>query len=381
MNSFYQATDYSHIVVGGGVYGCYLALKLREIAPDARVLLLEREDDLLLRASYNNQARIHNGYHYPRSLLTGLRSRLNFPRFIQEFPDCVDGDFEKLYAIGIERSKVTGAQFSQFCQRIGSDIKQAPARFQKLFNPQRIEQVFIVKEYAFNAKKLKDLLKERLAKNGIHILTNAEAIQVLRTEESSKKNRICLSVKNRRSGEMTAFESQYLYNCTYANLNALPANSGLDKLYLKHEATEIALVQVPSCLENLGITIMCGPFFSVMPFPAKGLFSFSHVSYTPHYEWSEIPSADNFQQHFPKFPLMSNFERMVRDAARYMPVLRECNYVESLWEIKTILPQSEGDDSRPILFKRDSAFPGFISVLGGKIDNIFDLDKALIENH
>ena len=381
MKGYYQATDYSHIVVGGGVYGCYLALKLLEISPKSRVLLVEREDDLLLRASYNNQARIHNGYHYPRSLLTGLRSRLNFPRFIEEFPDCVDDDFEKLYAIGTKRSKVTAAQFYQFCQRIRADIRQAPPRFQKLFNREWIEEVFVVKEYAFDAQKLRDLLKERLAKTSVHILTNTEAIQMLQPEDSLKKNRMRLLVKDLRSGEMTAFESQYIYNCTYANLNTLPASSGLDKLYLKHEATEIALVRVPDCLENLGITVMCGPFFSVMPFPAKGLFSFSHVSYTPHYEWSEIPSVDNFQQHSPQFPLKSNFDRMIRDAARYMPVLWECTYVESLWEIKTILPQSDGSDSRPILFKRDASFPGFISVLGGKIDNIFDLDEALIENH
>ena len=28
--------------------------------------------DLMQRASYANQARVHNGYHYPRSLLTAL---------------------------------------------------------------------------------------------------------------------------------------------------------------------------------------------------------------------------------------------------------------------------------------------------------------------
>ncbi len=48
--------------------------------------------------------------------------------------------------------------------------------------------------------------------------------------------------------------------------------------------------------------------------------------------------------------------------------------LKSLWEIKTILPQSDANDSRPILFKRDTELPGVISLLGGKIDNIYDLD-------
>src|SRR5207244_11969591 len=81
--------------------------------------------------------------------------------------------------------------------------------------------------------------------------------------------------------------------------------------------------------------------------------------------------------HRPAFPLPSRFDRMRRDAARYVPALRECAYVRSLWEVKTILPQSGVNDSRPILFKRDPSAPNLISLLGSKIDNIFDLDEAL----
>ena len=42
-----------------------------------------------------------------------------------------------------------------------------------------------------------------------------------------------------------------------------------------------------------------------------------------------------------------------------------------------MLPDSGANDSRPILFKRDSAAPNLISLLGGKIDNIFDLADVL----
>ena len=103
----------------------------------------------------------------------------------------------------------------------------------------------------------------------------------------------------------------------------------------------------------------------------------SHVSYTPHYEWVDDPQDKAYVAHAPSFPLRTRFDRMRRDAARYVPALRECRYLESLWEIKTILPQSGVNDSRPILFKRDSSAPNLISMLGGKIDNIFDLDEVL----
>jgi len=372
---------YTHIIVGGGAYGCYLALKLLDVAPSAKVLLVEREKDLLLRSSYNNQARIHNGYHYPRSLLTGLRSRINFPRFVQEFPECVVSNFEKVYAIATQRSKVTAHQFYEFSQRIGAEIKPAPSHIKKLFNQNLIEEVFVVKEYAFNARKLREILVDRLAKTNVNILTNTEAVKVIGPEKFLKEDKIRVLVRDVSAGDIKTFYCQYVYNCTYSELNHLITSSRLEKLHLKHEATEMALIQVPDCLSDLGITIMCGPFFSIMPFPDKGLFTLSHVSYTPHYKWVENPLVNQTDQHHPKFPLQSNFDRMVKDAARYLPAISSCCYIESLWEVKTILPQSDSSDSRPILFKRDAFIPQFISILGGKIDNIFEIDEALLEHH
>jgi glycine/D-amino acid oxidase-like deaminating enzyme len=60
-----------------------IALYLSRSYP--RVVVLEEGDCLLRRASYNNQARAHNGYHYPRNSRTAHRSRVNFPRFVTEF--------------------------------------------------------------------------------------------------------------------------------------------------------------------------------------------------------------------------------------------------------------------------------------------------------
>ena len=93
------------VIVGGGFYGARLSLQLR--ATGRTVLLVERESGLLGRASLRNQARVHNGYHYPRSLLTSLRSRLNYARFLEEYDECVDRSFPHYYAIGRGMSKIT----------------------------------------------------------------------------------------------------------------------------------------------------------------------------------------------------------------------------------------------------------------------------------
>jgi hypothetical protein len=68
---------------------------------------------------------------------------------------------------------------------------------------------------------------------------------------------------------------------------------------------------------------------------------------------------------------------MVRDAERYLPVMRGATYVDSLWETKTVMPRSEQDDSRPILLQRSARFPDCFTVLGAKIDSVYDVEDAL----
>jgi len=64
---------------------------------------------------------------------------------------------------------------------------------------------------------------------------------------------------------------------------------------------------------------------------------------------------------------------MLRDVRRYIPSISMAEYVDSLFEVKTVLIKNEGDDGRPILFEKHQEMPNCYSVLGGKIDNIYDI--------
>ena len=68
---------------------------------------------------------------------------------------------------------------------------------------------------------------------------------------------------------------------------------------------------------------------------------------------------------------------MIRDAARFLPAIAGARYVESLFEIKGIMPRSEQDDSRPILFREVAALPGMFNILGAKIDSAYDVEAEL----
>lgn len=359
------------IFVGGGFFGCALAAHLREQGQD--VIVVERGNALLTRASYHNQARVHNGYHYPRSLLTALRCRVNFPRFHAEFADCMREDFEKYYAIGTIGSKVTAAQFKQFCDRIEAPLSPAPKAVRRLFHPDLVEEVFTVREIAFDAVKLRERMVERLAALGVPVLLNTEAVSV-----SAHGDGLELVVES--GGARETLRARAIFNCTYARINKLLADSGLTPLKLKHEVTEMPLVELPEELAGKAFTIMCGPFFSVMPFPPRaGLHTLSHVRYTPHAEFHEgpgLPARDPYRA-LSEAKLASRFPHMVRDAARYVPALAKARHADSLWEVKTVLPQSEVDDSRPVLHRRDCGLPGLTCILGGKIDNVYDMMDTL----
>ena len=64
-----------------------------------KVIVLEYESKSFKRATYINQARVHQGYHYPRSLTTALKSANYFDRFNKDFGYSINKNFNKIYAI------------------------------------------------------------------------------------------------------------------------------------------------------------------------------------------------------------------------------------------------------------------------------------------
>jgi glycine/D-amino acid oxidase-like deaminating enzyme len=358
-------SSYDAVVVGGGYFGCSLALALAE--QGHRVLVCEAGGQLLGRASYHNQARVHQGYHYPRSVLTALRSRVNFPRWVAAYPECIVDDFDKYYAVARPHSKVTASQFERFMQRIGAPLAPAPAAVVKLFDPALIEQVWTVREYAFDAVKLRLMLETRLAAAGVECCLHTTATHV-----RENGGRLALSLAH--ADGPCEVEGRHVFNTTYSQLNRLLNASRLPTIRLKHEVTEMALVTVPEPLAKSGVTVMCGPYFSLMPFPARGLHTLSHVRYTPHGSWQDHGEIHAAGAAFEAGARpASHFRHMLADSRRYLPLLAGCRQVDSLWEIKTVLPASEEDDSRPILFRRDFGLKNLHCVMGAKIDNIFDV--------
>jgi len=295
---------------------------------------------------------------------------------VEMYRHCIDDSFDKYYAVARSFSKVTAKHFRNLCTRIGAPIQTAPEPVRRLFNPHLIEDVYTVQEYAFDSAKLKKEVSKHLDAQKVDVRLNSAALKV-----ELDPHRAGIKLTYQAPEGIETISADEVYNCTYPQINMLLADSQLPTIPMKHEVAELALVRMPEPLNQMGVTVMCGPFFSFMPFPPRGLHSFSHVRYTPHTSWhdEETGGLHNGHRYLDSLPKITRFPQMLRDAVRYIPSLRDCDYVDSLWEIKSVLPASERDDSRPILLKRDVGIPGLNCVLAAKIDNVFDVLDVLDE--
>lgn len=361
-----QNKAYDTVIIGGGFYGCYLAEHLA--ARGERVLVCEMNTALMQRASAVNQARVHTGFHYPRSYVTALRSLQNYHRFLKDFEPAISRDFQMIYAIARHGTKVSPERFYGMFKSMNAPIEEASATQNALFDSDEIGGAFACREYAFDYRELRAVQLARMTNQPIEICLQTKVTKTSADAGDSIK----VSLESGQS-----ISCSRVFNVTYAMLNAVLNASGVKPIPLKHELVEIALVERPSYLEGLGVTVMDGPFFSIMPWPAAGAYSLTHVRHTPHFSWTDDIVGEDSYSFAGKLSADTRWKHMVAAAGRFFSSKEPIIWKRSIFDVKTVPIKNETDDGRPILLLRHEEVPGLTSVLGGKIDNIYDLLAAL----
>jgi glycine/D-amino acid oxidase-like deaminating enzyme len=348
------------LIIGAGYYGVKMALHFAA-EYDLSVVLVEREKAIMRRASYTNQARVHGGYHYPRALDTAHGSRHHFISFIEENHDAIEWSYESIYGIA-RNSKVSSRQFVKVCNEIGAPIHSAPIAIERLVDHSMIDAIYSVEEYVFNSEVIAAKLSRELDRSNVELRLGSEATIDSYTEDSVHVN------LNGSNVEATA-----VINATYAGIDAC----GVPIDYpLRKELAEIAIIMPAPALANYGITIMDGPFFSTLPFPALDAFSLTHVRFTPVSAWHSEDEALRINYRSGIQPPI-NAQSMLSDAARFIPAMARSRILGSIYDIKTVVLKREGDDGRPTAVLVSGSSPRIISVLGSKIDTVQDALDAV----
>lgn len=354
-------------IVGAGFFGCAVALELSKYFE--QVVLIDAEAQPMMRASYRNQARIHMGYHYPRNLMTGLSCARNYREFVKTFPKCVVDHMPAYYGVAKENSKITSKDFETFCARVGAPLSGCDAKTLDAIVPKGLDQLFEVEEACFDAAVLRSLMSADLKKHKIKLLMGNRVTGIAKA-----KDKYVLDLKNAQGHDV--IDADHVYLCTYGDINRLLVKAGLRPVELRQQLAEMAVLDVTGVLPDYALTVVDGPFFSLFPFPDLAAKTLSHVAYTPHLTWidngqSELPDSRKILGNLPR----SNARKMMQDAANFIPDIEQATYLESLWEIKTTLPAECNSDGRPILIRQCDR--GIFAVLGGKMDNIFDIQIIL----
>jgi len=369
---------YDRIIIGAGMFGLYAA-KMFGLS-GKKTVVLEADGDAMQRASFVNQARVHNGYHYPRSMATALQAGQYFRRFSEEFSDCINRSFVKIYATSKNFSWTNAAEFELFCENAGIPCEQTDPR--RFFNNGVVDGAFLTTEYAFDA----DLIRKKMLTD-LSRLDNVEILFHHRVDEI-RRNGNSFVVK---SGSVS-FESDHILNTTYASANEILDMAGFEPLPTKYELCEIILGEPSESLRSYGITVMDGPFFSVMPFGCRGLHSLTSVCFTPHAtSYDKLPTLRCQERNPDCHPgCLQNcdfceqkphtaFNYMYGLMRKYLKEEYDFSYIRSHFALKLILKTSEIDDSRPTVIWTSSEKPVFQTVLSGKINTIYDLSEVIDE--
>ena len=300
--------------------------------------------------------------------------------------------FDQIYATSAHFSWTDAQEFRKFCRDADIPCEDLPVG--RYFKDGVCDGAFLTKEYTYDAFLLRDYLLEQLAEYpNVELRFEQRITRIVRKSNCYEVYMVPATDGNETGVKETRLEAPFVLNSTYASVNqVLGLIEGVDTtpFALKYELCEIILCKVSDKLENIGLTVMDGPFFSIMPFGKTGYHSLTSVTFTPHqtsYEKQpQFPCAQggsctpgilgncNRCTNRPE----SAWEYMAALARKYMKDEYAFTYDHSLFSMKPILKASEVDDSRPTVIKFASTEPTFVSVLSGKINTIYDLDEILV---
>lgn len=349
-------------VLGGGMFGCVVALALADAG--LRATIFERKSEIMEGASKNNQNRLHLGFHYPRDLATARQCAAGFDRFMKTFPTSISGDFPNAYFVALSGSLTSPAEYLEFCDAAG--LSYTP--FDVAHYPTEVRGCAIgllCQEVVYDCGVLKSLLASAIERNPkIELRCKAEVSSLARESGAYR-----LSVSG--STEPVWFDA--VINCCYADINRLTAACGHPIQNYQFEYTAISIVE--SDLPRQGITVMDGPFMTLLPYGKSDLSLLYHSAHSV-VATSIAPMLDPQWRDPETAPFSSLnregfFETMKHACGELVPVLARARLAGFLEGPRMVLPYREKDDARPS-FVQDYG-NGYLTVFSGKIDHCIEV--------
>jgi len=319
-------------VIGAGFYGCHIALELLREGHD--VTVCEIRDGIFQGASGCIPARIHKGFHYPRSKKTRDACSAHAAEFELFYADFIRSINTNIYAIAENKSMV---DFDQYV-----DTLQGEVEFEVMHDPE---------EYGLRKVEGALLTQEKhIVTDRVREFYEAELATVLRCDTEPG------TVDDPR------------YDVTIDATFCAYDNRSIDR----YEPCVVGLLEGPV---DTAVTVMDGPFGSVYPWqPDAGLVSLSSALFTPF-----TKACRTYEEASAILANQTDWDRrkrvadMMVDLGQYYPALQNYKIVGELTSIRA-MPLS-GADTRLIDIIRVGETG--IRIRAGKIDAVVEAARRI----
>lgn len=354
-------------IIGGGIFGCLTAIRLSKSG--CSVSIYEKNSTLMAGASFNNQNRLHLGYHYPRDEKTALQCIQGFTKFKQEFQECILENFQNNYYIASTGSKITFNEYELFCNRVGlpfNKIKNKP-----LLPVHNVSGGISTREVVYDSQLLSLSVRRLLKENNVVIKCNHNITNV------SKKGSSIFEIYVDKT-LVGSFDN--IINCSYTNYNKFNSDLGVDSNEIQFDYTFVPIIKWID--QPIGITIMDGPFMTILPFGKTGYFLLYHVEHSVidrkistniDPSWLEKSTAP-----LSKISRKDLFEKMIIASAEFVPDIVNAKFLNALEGPRAVFANKHITDERPSLIECVDP-DGFFSVFSGKIDHSIWVADAISE--
>jgi len=343
------------VVIGCGIFGAEIALKASNMGLSVKVF--EANDDILLGASMNNQNRLHLGFHYPRDIETGIQSIRGFDLFRNKYKECIQSNFLNTYFISNNNSLTDIDEYLVFCKKLGIPFKYINSRDLPI-KLEGAERGISCKEVVYDCEILRDIVKENIKKNDIDISLKSRVEEICKSDDF-------FTLKASSKEEV---EADVVINATYGASNYLTEQLGILVPERQYEYTAVPIIELD--IDKIGITIMDGPFFTILPFGKTNKFLLYHVNLSVID--SEVNTKLNLEWLSKKISPLSKldkeeyFNTMIDQCKNFIPALKNSKLIDFLEGPRMVLPRRDDTDARPSLITNTD---DYIEIFSSKIDH------------
>jgi hypothetical protein len=333
------------LIIGGGFYGFHLAKMLIEKSKNIEIDIFEKESSIFSGAFTNNQHRLHLGYHYPRSHETIRQSVDNYFKFSNIYKEFIKIPEYNIYSIHKD-SLVKFEDYIEIYKNFGLKFDIIDNYKLKLLSNNKLNVSEIISSIkTYEATVDYDRISKYLfdfVKNNINIFTNNEIIK-------------------KPSGY------DFIINATYNNPNLFLSKPKK----IKHEMCAILLAKdvVP---QNIGVTIMDGPYCSIFPHH-NNCHSISSVLETPFLKLAESENKYSKDEIKNIFKNNNVEDKILMDLRKFIKIDNH-QIQNTLLSIKTKFEEDLGD-TREASFIREG---NYYSIYCGKISAICSIAEEII---